>query len=116
MDKVLWTLTVGALLSQALTWMVFGHTAYLWIQGAEALVAAVGLGALGIRYLGRDPRKSRWPPLLPLAAIAATGGVKDFCVALGSSTPAWLVVLLLGAVVWFLGSSWLIWRVEERST
>jgi hypothetical protein len=113
--RVAWTLIFVALVSQALAWLVFGHAAYLWVQGAEALIASVALAAFGARYWRQDTRESRWPPLLPLAAIAATGGVKDFRVALGASTPAWLVALLLTAVVWFVGASWMIWRTENRS-
>jgi hypothetical protein len=53
--------------------------------------------------------------LLPLAAIAATGAAKDFCVASGADTPAWLVALLLASVAWFLVASWLLWRDERQA-
>jgi hypothetical protein len=71
--------------------------------------------AFGLRFRRYDPRASRWPPLLPLAAIAATGGAKDFCVASGVATPAWLAALLLASVVWFLIASLLMWRAEQQA-
>ena len=70
--------------------------------------------AYGLRFRRHDPRVSRWPPLLPLAAIAAAGAPKDFCVASGRETPVWLTALLLASVGWFLVSSWLIWREFRR--
>jgi hypothetical protein len=71
--------------------------------------------AFGLRFHRHDPRTSRWPPLLPLAAIAATGAAKDFCVASGVDTPVWLVAMLLASVVWFLIVSWLLWRAESQA-
>jgi hypothetical protein len=70
--------------------------------------------AWGLRFRRQDPRVSRWPPLLPLAAIAAAGAPKDFCVASVRETPVWLGALLLASVGWFLVSSWLMWRAEGR--
>ena len=102
--------------AQVLALVRGGHAPYLWFQGAEAAVAAVMLLAYGLRFRRHDPRDSRWPPLLPLAAIAAAGAPKDFCVASGRETPVWLAALLLASVGWFLVSSWLIWRAEGRTT
>jgi hypothetical protein len=85
------------------------------VQGAEASAAAVLLLVFGLRFRRHDPRASHWPPLLPLAAIAATGAAKDFCVASDADTPAWLAALLLASVVWFLIASWLIGRAEREA-
>jgi len=111
----IWTLVVVALVSQAVALLGFGQRDYLCIQGTEALAASALLLALGVRYRRRDPRRSRWPPLLPLAAIAVAGGTKDLYVALNAPTPTWLIVLLLAAVAWFLGASWAVWRSENDS-
>jgi len=107
-------LVVAAVASQVIALVVWGHRSYLWVQGVEALVAAVAFAAFAIRYRVRDPRASRWPPLLPLAAIAASGGVKDLLVALDRPTPIWLVAILFGGVIWFALSSWFIWRAEPK--
>ena len=107
-------LIVVAVASQVLTLVCYGHAAYLWVQGGEAAIAALALLGYGIAYRRHDPRASRWPPLLPLAAIAGTGAVKDFCVAVGAETPVAVTVLLLASVGWFLVSSWRIWQAEGR--
>jgi hypothetical protein len=52
--------------------------------------------------------------LFPLAAIAGTGAIKDFCVAAGVDTPVAVTMLLLASVGWFLLSSWRIWQAEGR--
>ena len=101
---------IAAVASQVIALVVWGHITYLWVQGVEALIAAVAFTAFAIRYRVRDPRPGRWPPLLPLAAIALTGGVKDLLVALDRPTPIWLVALLLGSATWFAISSWFTWR------
>ena len=106
-------LVLAAVASQVISLVAWGHRTYVWVQGVEALVAAVAFTAFAIRYRIRDPRTGRWPPLLPLAAIAASGGVKDLLVALDRPTPIWLVVILFGGVIWFALSSWLIWRPER---
>jgi hypothetical protein len=105
---------IVAVASQVLVLACYGHAAYLWVQGGEAAAAVLPLLGYGIAYSRRDPRASRWPPLLPLAAIAGTGAAKDFCVAAGSETPVAIVVLLLASVGWFLVSSWRIWQGEGR--
>lgn len=93
-----------------MTLILWGHITYLWVQGLEALVGAVAFTTFAIRYRTRDPRPSRWPPLPPLAVIAASGGVKDLLVALDRATPGWLVALLVGSTIWFAISSWFTWR------
>jgi hypothetical protein len=114
-SRVVWSLIAVAIAAQVVALVVWGHTTYLWVQGAAASAAALLLLAFGVRFRRYDPRANRWPPLLPLAAIAATGGAKDFCVASGVDTPAWLAALLLASVVWFLIASWIMWRAERQA-
>jgi hypothetical protein len=114
MGRVAVGLILIALATQVLVLACYGHAAYLWVQGGEAAAAVLPLLGYGIAYIRRDPRPSRWPPLFPLAAIAGTGAVKDFCVAAGTETPLAVAVLLLGSVGWFLASSWRIWQGESR--
>ena len=106
-------LVVAAVASQVIALIIWGHVIYLWVQGVEALVAAVAFTVFAVRYRLRDPRSSRWPPLAPIAAIAAAGGAKDLLVALDRPTPIWLVAILLGSVIWFAASSWLIWSAKR---
>ena len=103
-------LVLAAVASQVIALVVWGHVTYLWVQGVEALIAAVAFAAFAIRYRAHDPRPARWPPLWPLAAIAGSGGVKDLLVALDRPTPIWLIVVLIAAVIWFAVSSWRTWR------
>jgi len=114
-SRVVRSLIAVGIAAQVVALVVWGHTTYLWVQGAEASAAAVLFLAFGLRFRRHDPRASPWPPLLPLAAIAATGAAKDFCVASGVDTPAWLAALLLASVVWFLIASWLLWRAERQA-
>ena len=114
-SRLLGAIVVLALVSQGLTLLIAGHSAYLWVQGLQAIAGSVGLLVAGLRYLHHDPRASRWPPLLPLAAIALSGGVKDIYVAVAAPTPLWLIVVLVGAVVWLILESWAILRAEARS-
>ena len=114
-SRVVWSLIAVGIAAQVVALVVSGHTTYLWVQGAEASAAAVLLLSFGLRFRRHDPHASRWPPLLPLAAIAATGAAKDYCVASDVDTPAWLAALLLASVVWFLIASWLIWRAERQT-
>ena len=95
-----------ALLSQAATLIIAGHRPYLWVQGLQAIAASIPLLIFGLRNIGRDVPIPLWPPLLPLAAIALTGGVKDIYVATDAPTPLWLIVLLLTAVLWFAATAW----------
>ena len=114
-SRVVWSLLAVGIAAQVVALVVWGHTTYLWVQGAAAFAAAVLLLAFGLRFRRGDPRASRWPPLLPLAAIAATGAAKDFYVASRVDTPAWLAALLLASVGWFLIASWLMWRAERQA-
>jgi len=114
-NRLLGVVVVLALVSQALTLLIVGHSSYLWVQGLQAIAASLVLLVFGLRYRRHDPRASRWPPFLPLAAIALAGGVKDIYVAVGAPTPIWLIVILLGAVVWLSLESWAILRAEARS-
>ena len=114
MGRAVVGLIVVAVAAQVLVLACYGHAAYLWVQGGEAAATVLPLLGYGIAYLRRDPRESRWPPLFPLAAIAGTGAVKDFCVAAGAETPVAVAVLLLASVGWFLVASWRIWRAEGR--
>jgi hypothetical protein len=115
LSRFVWFLITLAIAAQLVALVVWGQTTYLWVQGVAAAVAAVLLLAFGLCFRRHDPRASRWPPLLPLAAIAATGATKDFFVASGADTPAWLVTLLLASVGWFLITSWLLWRSERQA-
>jgi hypothetical protein len=107
-------IVVLALLLQPLALFVRGHRAYLWVQSIEALVAAALLSVYGLRYRTHDPRASRWPPLLPLAAVALFGAIKNFYVIGSPETPLWAVVCLLASVGWFAVESFLIWRVKAQ--
>jgi hypothetical protein len=115
LKKVVCTLMIVGVVSQLLALVLLGHTIYLWVQGVEVLAASVALFGFGMHYRRHDARSSRWPPLLPLAAIGVTGAVKDFYVATSRETPTWLVVLLLASVIWLLGSSWVIWKTAGRA-
>jgi hypothetical protein len=115
LSRIVWFLIALAIAAQVVALVVWGHTTYLWVQGVAAAVAAVLFLAFGLWFLRHDPRTSRWPPLLPLAAIAAIGAAKDFCVASGADTPAWLVAVLLASVAWFLIASWLQWRDDRQA-
>ena len=106
---------LAAVASQAIALVAWGHVTYLWVQGVEALIAAVAFVAFAVRYRAHDPRPGRWPPLLPLAAIAGSGGIKDVLVALNRPTPIWLIVALFAGVIWFAVSSWLTWRAARGS-
>jgi hypothetical protein len=114
LGSALMGLVVVAVVVQVLALARYGHTAYLWVQGGEAVVAVFPLLGYGLAYRRHDPRTSRWPPLLPLAAIAGSGAVKDFYVAAGAETPVGVIGLLLASVGWFLVSSWWIWQAEGR--
>jgi hypothetical protein len=111
MGKAAVGLIVVALAAQVLALACCGHAAYLWVQGGEAVVAVFPLLGYGLAYRCHDPRTS---PLLPLAAIAGSGAIKDFYVAAGAETPVGVIGLLLASVGWFLVSSWWVWQDEGR--
>ena len=104
--QLLGAIVALALLSQAATLIIAGLRPYLWVQGLQAIAASIPLLIFGLRNRHRDVPIPLWPPLLPLAAIALTGGVKDLYVATDAPTPTWLIVLLLTAVLWFIAVSW----------
>ena len=103
-------LVIAALVTQVVALTLGGHTTYLWVQGIEASIASPILAAYGLGDLRRNARTPPWPPLLPLSAIALTGGIKDLQVASGAPTSHWVVFALLAAVCWFLIASIACWR------
>lgn len=104
-----------ALLSQAATLIIAGHRPYLWVQGLQAIAASIPLLIFGLRNRRRDLPIPLWPPLLPLSAIALTGGVKDIYVATDAATPTWLIALFFTAVLWFAVASLPLRRKPPRS-
>ena len=102
-------LVIAALVTQVAALIFGGHTTYLWVQGSEAILASPILAAYAMSDL-RPNLQPKWPPLLPLAAIALAGGIKDLQVASGAHTSPWVVVALLAAVAWFLIASIVCWR------
>ena len=113
-QRIVPTLLVAGVVSLLLSLWLGGFVVYQWVLASEATAASVALFAFCIRYYRRDPRKSRWPPLLPLAFIAASGGAKSFYVATGKDTPLPVIVILLVAVFWFAVSSWKLLAREKR--
>ena len=95
--------------------LIFGSfIVYQWVLAFEATAASLVLLAFAVRYHRRDTRKSKWPPLFPLAVVAAAGGAKSFFVATGAETPLLVIVVLLVGVVWFALASWKILRSGSR--
>jgi hypothetical protein len=115
MSRFLLAIIGLALAAQPAALLLWGHATYLWIQTFEAAGAAVALLLYGVRLRRRDSRLSRWPPLFPLAAIAAAGATKNLFVLTQPTTPIWVAVVLLSAVAWFLISSLAIWRAQGRT-
>jgi uncharacterized membrane protein YfcA len=105
---------VAGVISLLLSLLLGGFIVYQWVLATEATIASLALFAFAIRY--RDTRKSKWPPLLPLAIIGATGGAKSFYVATGNETPLFVIIILLAAVVWFAYSSWKILQARRQVT
>ena len=110
------TLMVAGVVSLLLSLLLGGFVVYQWVLASEATLASLFLFAFGIRDYRRDTRKSKWPPLLPLGVIGASGGAKSFYVATGKDTPLLVIVILLAGVVWFTVSSWRIMRARRRIT
>ncbi len=98
----------------ALTLLLGGFVAYQWLLAFEATATSLVLLAFYVRYYRRDTRKSKWPPLLPLGIIGASGAAKSFYVASGKDTPYLVIVVLLAAVIWFAISSWQILRAARH--
>ncbi len=115
-ERIVPTVIVAAVISLLLSLLFGGFIVYQWVLASEATVASLVLFTFAIRYLRHDKRKSKWPPLLPLALIGASGGAKSFYVANGKDTPLLVIAILLAAVLWFVVSSWKILRARERVT
>jgi hypothetical protein len=113
-ERIFPTLMVAGVVSLALTLWLGGFIAYQWALACEATATSLVLFAFWARYYRRDTRKSKWPSLLPLAVIGASGGAKSFYVATGKDTPLLVIIVLLVAVVWFAISSWQIVRAARR--
>jgi len=111
---LVWILVGVALSAQVVALVLVGHSAYLWVQAIEAAFAAVLLVVWRARARAQAPRALRWPPLAPLASIAAAGAVKNFYVVTRSRTPVWVAAWLLLSVAWFLLASVFIWRARRR--
>jgi len=115
-ERLVPTLMGAGVVSLLLTLLLGGFVVYQWVLASEATLASLVLFAFGIRDYRRDTRKSKWPPLLPLGVIGASGGGKSFYVATGKDTPWLVIVILLAGVVWFTVSSWRIMRARRRIT
>jgi tellurite resistance protein TehA-like permease len=102
-----------ALSAQAVALLFWGRSAYLWVQTAEAAFASMLLVAWRVRFRARAPRATRWPPLAPLASLAAAGAVRNVCELTRATTPVWVSTWLLLSVAWFLLTSAFIWRAQR---
>src|SRR5438477_11901537 len=103
-ERIVPTLMVAGVASLLFSLLIGGFIVYQWVLASEATATSLVLFAFYLRYYRVDRRKSKWPPLLPLAVIAASG--KD--------TPLLVIVILLAAVLWFILSSWRILRARRR--
>lgn len=112
--KLVPLLMVGGVISLLLTLLLGGFIAYQWVLASEATATTLALLVVFRCDYGRDTHKLKWPPLLPLAIIFATGGAKSFYVATGRDTPLLLILVLLTSVAWFIVSSWKIFREARR--
>lgn len=101
---------VAGVVSLALSLLLRGFIFYQWVLAFEATAASLVMLAFYVRDYRRPTRRSRWPPLLPLALIFASGGAKSFYVATGNETPWLVIAILLAAVLWLAVASWLILR------
>ena len=115
-ERIVPTLLVAAVVSLLLSLLLGGFIVYQWVLASEATAASLVLFAFWLRYYRVDTRKSRWPPLLPLAVIGASGAAKSFYVATGNDTPLLVIVILLAAVLWFIFSSRRVLRASQRAS
>ena len=113
-ERIVPTLMVAGVASLLFSLLIGGFIVYQWVLASEATATSLVLFAFYLRYYRVDTRKSKWPPLLPLAVIGASGGAKSFYVATGKDTPLLVIVILLAAVLWFILSSWRILRARRR--
>ena len=114
-ERIVPTLMVAGVASLLLTLLLGGFVAYQWVLASEASFASLALFAYVVRHRRHDVRKSKWPPLLPLAVIGASGGAKSFYVATGKDTPLLVIVILVVAVLWFALSSWKTLQMRRRA-
>ena len=105
-------MTVGVV-SLVLSLLLGGFIFYQWVLAIEATAASLALFVFYLRGYRRSAR-SRWPPLLPLVVIGASGAAKSFYVATARETPWLVIAILLAAVLWFAFSSWQILRRRQR--
>ena len=115
-EKIVPTLMIAGVVSLVLTLLLGGFIAYQWVLACEATLTSLVLLVFFVRYYGRDARKSKWPPLLPLVIIFAAGGAKSFYVATGKDTPLLVILVLLVGVIWFAVSSLKTLRVILRAS
>jgi len=113
-QRIVPTLMVAGVASLLLSLLLGGFIVYQWVLASEATATSLVLFAFYLRYYRVDTRKSKWPPLLPLAVISASGGAKSFYVATGKDTPLLVIVILLAAVLWFILASWRVLRAGRR--
>ena len=113
-ERIVPTLLVAAIVSLLLSLLLGGFIVYQWVLASEAAATSLVLFAFWLSYYRVDRRKSKWPPLLPLAVIGASGAAKSFYVATGKETPLLVIVILLAAVLWFIFSSWRVLRASRR--
>lgn len=106
---------VAGVASLLLSLIFGGFIVYQWVLAFEATAASLALFAFAVRYQRKDTRKSKWPPLFPMAVVAAAGGAKSFFVATGAETPLLVIAVLLIGVVWFVVASWKILRSRPRN-
>ena len=95
------TLMVAGVLSLVLSLIFGGFLVYQWVLASEATAASLAMLVYYLLHINDDRRKSKWPPLLPMAIIGLSGGAKSFFVATGADTPIFVVIVLLVAVAWF---------------
>jgi len=113
-ERLVPTLMVAGFVSLLLSLLLGGFIVYQWVLASEATAASLVLFAFYLRSYRLNRRKSKWPPLLPLALIGASGGAKSFYVATGKETPLLVIVILLASVIWFVVSSWQILRASRH--
>src|SRR6266851_163139 len=77
-ERIVPTLMVAGVASLLLSLLLGGFIVYQWVLASEATATSLVLFAFYLRYYRVDRRKSKWPPLLPLAVIGASGGAKSF--------------------------------------
>ena len=109
-DRIVPTLLVVEVVFLLLSLLLGGFIVYQWVLASQATATSLVLIAFWLRYYPFDRRKSKWPPLLPLAVMGASGAAKSFYVATGQDTRLLVMVILLAAVLWFISSSWRVLR------